>query len=153
MSPTHSMIHYAQYCLHNLLLVSVHGVTLSHSLKHQCSHLKMPWSMKDSSDPLVMFVCCTCCHHWLCSIVVGCSLLESTIVPHQSALYGYHATNGCDSGVVCAHVQWQSFLVRWLGGVLSLGLAVSLVWAVVVVVEEMLCANSKVRLFAHDDLT
>ena len=48
---------------------------------------------------------------------------------------------------------WQSFLVGWLGGVLSLGLAVSLVWAVVVVVEEMLCANSKVRLLAHDDLT
>ena len=34
-----------------------------------------------------------------------------------------------------------------------MGLAVSLVWAVVVVVEEMLCANSKVRLLAHDDLT
>ena len=28
----------------------------------------------------------------VCSIVVSCSLLESTIVPHQSALYGYHAT-------------------------------------------------------------
>ena len=36
MSPTHGMIHYAQYCLHNLFLVSVHGVTLSHPLKHQC---------------------------------------------------------------------------------------------------------------------
>ena len=32
--------------------------------------------------------------------------------------------------------QWQSFLVLWLSGVLSLGLAVSLVWAVVFVVEE-----------------
>ena len=43
----------------------------------------------------------------------------------------------------------------WLGDwvVLSLGLAVSLVWAVVVVVEEMLCANSKMRLLAHNDLT
>ena len=36
---------------------------------------------------------------------------------------------------------------------LSLGLAVSLVWAAVVVVEEMLCVNSKARLLAHDDLT
>ena len=34
-----------------------------------------------------------------------------------------------------------------------MGLAVSLVWAVVVVVEEMLYANSKVRLLAYDDLT
>ena len=28
-----------------------------------------------------------------------------------------------------------------------------MVWAVVVVVKEMLCTNSKVRLLAHDDLT
>ena len=100
MSLSSGMIHYAQYCLHNLSLVSVHGVTLSHPLKQQCSHLQMPFSMKDSSDPLVMFVYFTCCHHWLCSIVVGGSLLESAIVPHQSALYGCHATNGCGSGVV-----------------------------------------------------
>ena len=38
-------------------------------------------------------------------------------------------------------------------GMLLLLLTVSLVWTVVVVVEEMLCANSKVRLLAHDDLT
>ena len=67
-----NMIHYAQYCLHSLSLVSLHGVTLSHPLKDQCSHLQMPCSMKDSSDPLVMFVYCTC-YHWLCNILVGCS--------------------------------------------------------------------------------
>ena len=105
MSPTHGMIGYAQYCLHILFLVSVHGVTLSHSLKHQFSHLQMQCSMKDSSDPLVMFVYCTCCYHWLCSIVDGCSLLESTIVPHQSALYGYHATN-------TVVLEWCSVLMR-----------------------------------------
>ena len=80
-----SMIHYAQYCLHNLSLVSLHGVTLSHLLKDQCSHLQMPCSMKDSSDPLVMFVYSTW-NHWLCNILVGCSLLESVIDPHQSAI-------------------------------------------------------------------
>ena len=74
----------------------------------------MPCSMKDSSDPLVMFVYCTCCHHWLCSIVVGRSLLESTFAPHQSALYGYHATKA----VV---LEWCSLLMYsgshfWLGG-------------------------------------
>ena len=114
LSPTHGMIHYAQYCLHNPFLVSMHGVTLSHPLKHQCSHLQMPCSMKDSFHPLLMFVYCTCCHHWLSSIVVGCSLLESTIVPHQSALYGYHATKA----VV---LEWCSVLLYsgshfWLGG-------------------------------------
>ena len=65
------MIDYAQY----LSLVSLHGVTLSHPLKNQRSHLQMPCSMKDSSDPLVMFVYCTYCYHWLSNIVVGCSLL------------------------------------------------------------------------------
>ena len=62
----------------------------------------------------VMFVYCTCCHHWLCSIVVGRSLLESTIVPHQSALYGYHATK-------TVVLEWCSGLMYsgshfWLGG-------------------------------------
>ena len=55
------------------------------------------------------------------------------------------------SGVVCSCTV--AVISGWVVGVLSLGLAVSLVWAVVVVVEEMLCANSKVRFLAHDDLT
>ena len=81
-SPTHSMMCYAQY------LVSVHAVTLSHSL---------------------------CCHHWLCSIVVGCALLGSTIVPHQSALYGYHATNT----VVlewCSVLMYVAVISGWVVG-------------------------------------
>ena len=89
---------------------------------------------------------------------------ESVIVPHQSALYGYvingdvaqclwgHMWLWFWSGVACSWTG-QSFLVLWFCGVLGLGLAVSLVWTVVVVVEEMLCANSKMRLLAHDDLT
>ena len=54
------------------------------------------------------------------------------------------------SGVVCSCTV--AVISGWVVG-LSLGLAVLLVWAVVVVVEEMLCANSKVKLLAHDDLT
>ena len=113
----------------------------------------MPCSMKDSSDPLVMFVYCTCYHHWFAALllVVHCESPPLSLI-NQHCMVIMLPRHWFWSGVVCSCTV-AVILVGWLGGVLPLGLAVSLMWAVVSVVEEMLCANSKVRLLAHDDLT
>ena len=72
-----------------------------------------------------MFVYCTC-YHWLCSIVVGCSLLESVIVPHESALYGCHVINGDVAQCLWGHM-WLWF---WSGVVCSCTVAVISGWVV-----------------------
>ena len=93
-----SMIHYAQYCLHNLSLVSLHGKTLSHLLKDQFSHLQMPCSMKDSSDPLVTFL----------------YNMESLVVEHSCWLFIVRVCH-CPSSV---STVWLSCYQWWCGPVL-----------------------------------
>ena len=120
MSLTSSMIHYAQWCLHNLSLASVHGVTLSHPLKHQCPHLQMPCSMKDSYDPLhIIILCDACILHMLSFVVQHCCWLFNVRVCHcpssVSTVWLSCYQWRCSPALVGSHVavvlEWCSVLM------------------------------------------
>ena len=104
-----------------------------------------------------MFVYCTCCHHWLCSIVVGGSLLESVIVPHESALYGCHVINGDVAQCLWGHMWlwfWSGVACSWTVAAISGFVAL---WCVVAGVGSNIgvgsgCGGRKVMCKLKDEI-